>query len=242
MRSLTAVEHYEAFLSYVDTHIQGERRQVNRRMLSVFLWSFFLPALMAVVILIGARLGFLPRSSRAYVESIMLIFPISYALYFLGAEVLSQLPQAMRRGGLSASLDQSRKESVWRGQVAHGLGQALGQDPALWKLTVAGFRRDLGALEHRTRYLTALAGAVLFVILQGVDLISDGETPVTLIKSSQGSWMEVSSANPDQWVALGLFLVLFYLAGMQSAYQLRRYLSCAELILVAAGNDSREVR
>jgi hypothetical protein len=89
---------------------------------------------------------------------------------------------------------------------------------------------DLQAMEYRTKYLTALAGAVFFLIMQGIDSLTDGEGKVTWVKSSVLGWVETSSSDLSQFVGLALFLVLLYLSGSQTYQSLKRYLNCIELL------------
>ena len=77
--------------------------------------------------------------------------------------------------------------------------------------------------------MTALAGAVFYLILQGVDLLGDEPPQVAWMKSPMG-WIEVSQNDFSQFIGLGLFLVLFYLSGSQTFHSLSRYLNCAELV------------
>jgi hypothetical protein len=99
-----------------------------------------------------------------------------------------------------------------------------------WDWIIANFKMDLRSMEYRTKYLTALAGAVFFLLMQGIDSIVDGEGKSTWVRTATLGWIETSSSDLSQFVGLALFLVLLYLSGSQTYHSLRRYLDCAELV------------
>jgi hypothetical protein len=216
----TRLEIYQRFLGFVRGHSQRERQAINRRMLSVFLWCFLVPAVVALVLLLLVRLGALPLRVRYSLEWILLLFPVSYALFFLSSEVLRDLPSAFRQGALGSALRHADHEGRWRQSVAASLREEFGDARPDWDWLERSFRADIESMQHRNRYLTALAGAVFYLIMQGIDLLGDadllGET-------------ERASADFGQFVGLALFLVLLYLSGSQTLQAMRRYLSCLEL-------------
>ena len=114
------------------------------------------------------------------------------------------------------------------------MGRAIQAKKGDWAWLIANFKVDLEAMQQRTRYLTALAGAVFFLLMQGIDSIggSEHEGPVSWSKNPLMGWIESSSNDVGQLVALALFLVLLYLSGIQTYHSLRRYLHCAELNLL----------
>src|SRR5262245_35165573 len=114
-------DSYKAFLDFVAEDLQRERHRANRRMLSVFLWCFLEPALVTGFVLISAKFGLLPKKARANADWLMLVFPVCYSVYILGAEVLTGLPAVFRRGGLANSLNQARVEGAWRERVCTAL-------------------------------------------------------------------------------------------------------------------------
>jgi len=229
-------ELYTTFIELVRVDLQLERNQMRRRMFSVFLWCFLLPAVMVAGTLLLAGLGILPRTARGYVDWMVLIPPIFYSLYILGSEVVSEVPSTFRRGGMAATLGQSIREGLWRDRVCGLMEKALPHASTEdWRWIVASFRVDLDNLQYRTRYLTALAGAVFFLIMQGIDSITDTEEgKVTWVRNSVLGWIETNSSDLSQFVGLALFLVLLYLSGSQTYHALNRYLNCAELLLKGA--------
>jgi hypothetical protein len=221
---------YQDFIEFISRDIQRERYLVNRRMLSVFVWCFFLPALVSATVLLLVKLGVLPRSVRSYLDWLVLILPIFYSLYILGFEVLAQVPSAFRKGKIATSLAQAIKENEWRQRVMGAMLQSLNITPEEWNWLIVSFRMDLLAMQNRTRYLTALAGAVFFLLMQGIDSLTDNDEKLTWTQAAFLGWVESSSNYLAQFVGLALFLVLLYLSGSQTYQSLKRYLNCAELI------------
>lgn len=227
-------------MEFVRADIQRERHQVNRRMFSVFFWCFALPALVSATILLLIKFHIFPRNVRNYLDWMVLIFPISYSLYILSSEVISQIPAAFRRGGVANILGQSLKQAEWRERVCDSMQKSIHANVEQWHWVVENFRIDLRTLQNRTRYLTALAGAVFFLLMQGIDAIGDSapETPYGWNKNPILGWIESSSNDISQLVGLTLFLVLLYLSGSQTYHSLARYLHCAELNLLSKNKDS----
>src|SRR5258708_7877818 len=121
MQGRTHQELYRAFLDFIGADIQRERKLVNRRMFSVALWCFLIPAGLMIFILVMSKVGLLPRSVRVHLDWLLLIFPVGYSLYILGSEVLSELPTTFRKGGVAASLGQSFHDSEWREKVRESM-------------------------------------------------------------------------------------------------------------------------
>jgi hypothetical protein len=218
---------YRAFLEFVGDDLQRERRQVNRRMLSVFLWCFLAPVLLSIVILLLVKVGIVPRRARNNLDWLILVFPVLYSLYILGSEVITGLPQMFRRGGLVHSLRQAETQSEWRERVCESMKQ-LKFGNREWKWVLASFSVDLETIRYRAKYLTALAGAVFFLLMQGIDSLTEGPD-LNWLKNPVVGWVETSNTI-SQLMALALFLVLLYLTGSQAYHSLRRYMDCAELV------------
>jgi hypothetical protein len=231
MQGRTRQELYRSFVEFVRADVQRERMLVNRRMFNVFLWCFVLPAMVSVTLLLLVKAGILPRSARGYLDWLVLIFPVFYSLYILSSEVLAEIPASFRRGGISSTLGQAVKESEWRERVCDSLKRSLDIKQDEWSWLISSFRADLEHMRYRNKYMTALAGAVFFLIMQGIDSMTDagGDTKVTMVRSSIG-WVETSSYDLTSVVSLLLVLVLLYLSGNQTYYSLVRYLDCAELL------------
>jgi hypothetical protein len=224
-------EAYRSFLDFVGNDVQRERHRSNRRMLSVFFWCFLLPAVFAAFFLVMIKMGFLPRKARASLDWLILVFPVLYSLYILSSEFLTGIPSIFRRGGLAVSLNGAAKEGEWRDRVCDSLRTSFQFSEAEWSWIVESFRIDLDNIRHRTKYLTALAGAVFFLIMQGLDSLTDTAESTTWVKNPVFGWMETST-NVSQFMALALFLVLLYLSGNQTYHALLRYLNSAELVLL----------
>ncbi len=210
---------YPKFLDFVRDDHQKDRALDNRRMLSVFIWCFLAPALVSILTILLINYSILPRSMRSYLDWIVLVFPVFYSIYFLGSQVLSGLPIAFKRGGFAMGLAQTKKESEWRMQLSEKLHKELKLGEKDWNWIIQNLEEDLDRMQVKTRYLTALAGAVFFLLMQGIDSITTDAQIVEVASSSASS----------EWISLLLFLVLLYMSGQQSYYSLKRYLACAKL-------------
>jgi hypothetical protein len=230
-RSRSRQELYREFLEFIRQDLQRERKLAHRRMFSVILWCFILPAVVSITLLLLVKFRILPFSVRAYLDWMVLIFPVTYSLYILGSEVIAQVPAAFRRGGVANALGQSLKEAEWRERVGESMSRSMRASAQEWEWIMASFRVDLHSMQYRIRYLTALAGAVFFLIMQGIDSLTG--TPVdpeaVLNRNPLMGWLESSSNDLGQFVGLALFLVLLYLSGNQTNQVIKRYLDCAEL-------------
>ena len=234
MHHKTRLEQYQIFLDFIAEDIRKESYLTSRRLLGVFFWCFLVPACLSIAILILVRVQVLPPRMRASLDWLLLVFPVLYSLYILGSEVLAQLPFLLKKGGAAVALKQAFKESRWRDRVSQGLRSSLGElkkDECEWM--ILQFSIDLEAMRYRTKYLTALAGAVFFMIMQGIDSLADApEESVGWIKIlGPGKMQWFTSNNQMQFVGLGLFLVLLYLSGNQSTRTYQKYLDCARLNL-----------
>lgn len=230
MKKSTPIELYQEFVEYVHSHAGSERKIANRRIFSVFLWCFIIPAAVSASLLILVKTGVLPRYLSRYMDWVILVFPILYSLYILSSEVLSEMPSVFRQGSLRNTINQAVQDTQWRVKVCEEMKLKINQDRQTWSWLVAQFRLDLETLRNRAKHLTVLAGAVFFLLMQGIDSLSERDE-VRTYQSLQG-WIESSSNTLAQFVGLGLFLVLFYLSGTQHYNSLRRYLACAELIVL----------
>lgn len=239
MQRRSKQEIYRSFLEFIRADSRRERNLVSRRMRSVFFWCFILPALLSVLTLILIRLNVIPFRIRSYLDWVILIFPVSYSIYFISSEVIREVPVAFRSGGLATSLGQSLKEGEWRDLVCEGMRKSISASAQEWQWIVSSFHIDLLNLRYRSKYLTALAGAVFFLLMQGIDSITgqdDGRT--TWVKDSALGWLEIASNDTSQFVGLALFLVLLYLSGIQTYHSLQRYLDCAELVSMENGGGA----
>jgi hypothetical protein len=230
MKAKSRQELYKAFIDFIAQDNQPERHTTNRKMLNVFFWCFILPALISTSILLFVKLHVLPRSARNHLDWLPLIVPVFYSLYFLSSEVLAQIPGAFRRGGIATNLSDSLKQGEWRERVTESLEQSIVATPEEWAWIVASFEMDLATMEYRTKYMTALAGAVFFLLMQGIDTLTGTDEKSTWIKTPVMGWVETTPNDFSQFVGLALFLILLYLAGSQTYQSLIRYLNCAKLV------------
>lgn len=210
-------QKYVEFLHFVQERNNSERAAVSRKIFSFFFWCFLAPSLVSVAVLLLSNGKVLPRSTRGYLDWIMLIFPVLYSLYFVGGQVLRGVPRVYREGGFALTLGQVADESEWRTKLCTDLQGKFHWSQADWYWISQSLETDIERLFTRARYLTALAGAVFFLIMQGLDAITqDANT--------------IAAEGVIQWVGLALFLVLFYLSSLQTPQSLQRYLSCTKLI------------
>ena len=220
---------YEKFLDLIGQEAQRERRAVNRRMFGVFVWCFLAPAVVSITLLLLVKFQVLPRRVHGYIDWISLVFPIAYSVYFLSSEVFREIPNAFRRGGIWSILKDAQKSGVWKSQVIEQMEKSLPASLEDWDWIIISFRGELDRLLYRARYLTALAGAVFFMIMQGIDAIGPDDQKVSWVRDPVFGWVELSGGDLSEFVGLTLFLVLLYLSSSQSYHYLNRFLNCAEL-------------
>lgn len=214
---------YRRYLEFVQGAHEKDRLDVNRRMRSVFLWCFLAPVITVALVILMVNFGLLPRVFRSYQDWIVLVFPVLYSLYFLGSQVLAGVPEAFRRGGIGATLGQAAKEADWRIEVCASMAKELVWTEEEWHWVISNAEEDLERMQMRTRHLTALAGAVFFLIMQGIDSLTN-ENAFSVIAA------DPTATTSSEWIGLALFLLLLYLSGQQSVQTLRRFLSCARLV------------
>jgi hypothetical protein len=229
---------YRDFIEYVGADLKKVRMQLHRRMLLAFLWCFIMPVLTAILVMVLVKFHVFPKNWGRHLDWLIVAFPVIFSIFILSSDVLKDLPSIMRRGGLSSALSRALQEETWRTRVCSEMRVAMTAHEASrqttgWNWLVRTFRIDLQNMQYRTRYITALAGAVFFLLMQGIDALDEASPMApTWQSTSLLSWAESSSNHVAQAVGLAFFLVLFYVSGSQAYYTLIRYLQCAELILL----------
>lgn len=223
---------YADFLEFVRIDCQKERSRVNRRMFAVFLWCLLFPTASLFLLMALIRMGLLPPALRFYSDWVFLGFPMAYALYAFGTEVVVELPKLFRRGGMATTLDEALREAQWRERVMGELKRKIPASTDEWAAVLQSFQMDLDHFRNRIRYLAALAGAVFFLLSQLLDTLGTEGTGVSA--SGPGMYvlgrLEQMSTTLSQGLATVILLVLFYLSGMQTVTVLKRYLNCVELL------------
>jgi hypothetical protein len=219
---------YRKYLEFIQSIHQKERLDVNRRMRSVFVWCFLAPVVTVALVILLVNFGVFPRVFRSYQDWILLIFPVIYSLYFLGSQVLTGVPEAFRRGGFGVTLGQAAKEADWRIEVCASMEKELRWSEDDWHWVIENAEEDLERMQMRTRHLTALAGAVFFLIMQGIDSLTNDNSFMVVAA-------DPTATTSSEWIGLALFLLLLYLSGQQSVQILRRFQSCAKLVLRQRG-------
>lgn len=76
----------------------------------------------------------------------------------------------------------------------------------------------------------ALAGAVFFLLMYGIDSLTGQEEKINWVKSPALGWIQISNDHFSEFVGLALFLAVLYLLGNQTYFSPKRYLNCIELI------------
>lgn len=227
---------YLRFLQWVEEDSADERRSVQRRLSGLFVWCFVAPAFVSLTLVMLMRAGMLPPRARSVVDWVILVFPLGYAVFFLGSEFWRGLRDALKRGGIGSVLGQIEREAALRSSAIIRLERFMGDaSGAQWRWVRSSFAADLESLLFRTRFVTVLAGSVLFLIMQGIDAIApDSPTPVEYIRHPWLGWLATRPGNDlaaglGPLIGLGLFLVLLYLSGLQTHQALKRYQRYLEL-------------
>ncbi|MGK5090029.1 hypothetical protein WDW86_20960 [Bdellovibrionota bacterium FG-2] len=223
---------YTQFMDFIRVDIQRERKLVHRKLFGAFLWCFLLPAGLSILVILLGKTGWMPRAKRISLDWFVLVFPVAYSLYVLGSDVIRELPAAFKQGGVATSLGQAIREAEWRKTVCAEFRRKLQFSSQEWRWVIQSFEIDLDNMRSRTKYLTALGGAVFFLLLQGVDWLTEAEGKVSWIKSPVG-WVETAGNDLPQLIALVFFLVLLYLSGNQTYRALLRYLNAAKLMILS---------
>ncbi|MCM0606740.1 MAG: hypothetical protein KA715_11690 [Xanthomonadaceae bacterium] len=227
---------YTKFLKFIQDDSQKDRMQVHQQMFSTLLWCFLIPVILSAMILFMVKMGFFPQKAKSLADVALLIFPLLYSAYFLGSQVLVDVPHLFKKGGLSMSLRQTLKEGKWRTDTTQRMGKSISASRAEWAWVVDNFKMDLRILLGRTRFLIALGGALFFLLSQSFEIVDHSAAlssslnglPVgaeLFVRLFRYFSTEISAA-----ISLALFLVLLYLTGTQLYHSLHRYLDCAELL------------
>lgn len=227
MKTKSKAELYRNFLEYVTAASRKERQLIQQRMWSVFLWCFAFPAVMAFAVMLLIQFRVLPRGFRGYLDWVILVFPVAYSIHFLGSQVFTGLLSTFKKGAVASSLSEAQKEGFWRENICDEMSRAVVANHEEWKWILHNFKMDLDGIQQRNRFVTALAGAVFFLIIHGIDSLHGPSVPIPSL-----GWVESTSSEISQFIGLIFFLLLFYLSGNQNYQSLRRYLNCAELIMI----------
>lgn len=215
---------YRRYLEFIQSANQKDRMDVNRRMRSVFLWCFLIPVIVVSLVIFFVNRGMLPPGFRSYQDWVLLLFPVLYSFYFFSSQVLTGIPDAFRKGGVGLTLGQAAREGEWRLEVCEAMEKDLAFEPDEWSWVITNIEEDLERQQMRIRHLTALAGAVFFLLMQGIDSLTN-EAPREFIPPN----ITVSTSS-SEWIGLALFLLLLYLSGQQNIQILRRFLGCVRLV------------
>jgi hypothetical protein len=202
-------------------------------MKSVFLWCFIAPMISVLFVAAARRWGWTDRLPRGYGEWVVLFFPVAYSIFVFGSEMLRGLPNIFRRGGAANVLQHSVEEVKWRQDVCEQLRARVHASAGDWSWIHTNFRMELQAMRYRNRYLVILAGAVFFLILEGVEVIgpSGALDAGAVSPSTFFHFMNAAIDEISRVIALGFVLVLLYLSGTQLQSNLERFLNSVELLV-----------
>lgn len=243
MQHRTRTELYRDFIQFVQRDTQRERTVFKRRMVNVLIWCLALPAFFSMVYTVGVKAGLIATRYQKYSDWIMLAFPVVYSLYFLRSHMAAEAGAEWRKAGIAGNLGQTLRQAEWRDRTCTELQRVVPAREGDWPWISQSFRMDIEEFQNRTKFITALAGAVFFLIFQGLDLLSsDGGHRTEYTPSMVISWVEVASSQMIELAALVLFLVLLYLSGMETVHSLERYLNCSELLRLKAEEEKRASR
>jgi len=227
LTSRERVELYEKFLEYVSNDLQKQRRVLHRRMFILLGWCFVAPALFTLALLLLVKFHILPAPYRAFTEWGVIGFPVLYTLYVLGDEVVREAPSLLKKGGLSNTLMTNLREAQWREQMIESMKRDFFRSPLDWSWLMKNFEVDLDRFKARHHFLTILSSAVFGLINYGIGRLSEPED-VTFVQHPTMGLIQFST-DWSQTIVVVLFLVLFYLSGMQTYRSLHRYFECLEV-------------
>tara|TARA_Y100000590_G_scaffold467963_1_gene648785 strand:+ start:961 stop:1665 length:705 start_codon:yes stop_codon:yes gene_type:complete len=230
VREKKEVKIYSEFLKFVAQDIQIERGILKRRMFSVFLWCFVLPALSYLFVVLSIRLGWLSLRWLFVSDWLLLGFPLVYSLYFLGSEVLWGMRLVVKQGGVNATLKDLEQDTYWRVDTSEKMSIQITAEKDLWKTIYFNFKKDLERMRYRSKYLTVFSAAIFFLIMKGIDVL-EPESPVNTQWNAQSFllWIDQMGGSLNQVVAVFFFLVLLFLSSSEMIHRLEKYLDCAEL-------------
>lgn len=213
---MAKLDLYIDLQSAISEEMKRERDLANGRLKGVFFWCFIIPAALSFLLILAVKQGWAPRVAMTYVGWMLVVFPVVYSLWFLLRELFAPAAAQERRASSGASSRHFIREAEWRSRFCEQLLKKVTATGDEWRFLAESFRIDLDALRMRNHYLTGLAGAVFFLIMQGLDAVVDDV--------DSGGW------DPYQFMGLALFLFLVALSHYQTQQSLRRFLGCLELL------------
>ena len=224
-----AQQSYEQFVNWVQNDMKKDRFMVNRKVFSVVVWCLIFPSIVLLVLFALRKYQWIGQ--MRYADLLIFLPPFAYTLYSVWPTI-REIPKVFRKGGLNALLDESLKEVEWREKTSTKLKSDLNLTFKEWDLIAFHLRADILRMTQQNRYMSILAGVVLFFMFQFLDLGAGSE--VVLEPSSSNlvkAWVDLFSQWSVQVFSLGLFSALFYLSGLQFQRYLSRYLVCIERVL-----------
>jgi len=229
---LSQYEIYSSFIAFIKDDMHLERKKMNRRIFNIVFWCILLPLLISIGVIALMVRGFISVTLLPYYEWVILVFPLIYAAYFFGSEVLIQLPRTIRKGGMQTALEQMNEDTQWRNRHCQRLKSLLKLDSSMWKMIHTHFGMDLQNMRSRSNYMMVLVGTMFFMVVQVIDLIAAQEQGKVML--DRITVLEIVFRfynNFSLLLVLGLFLLLFYMVSMQTHHSLQKYRDCVEILI-----------
>ncbi len=225
-----AQQSYEKFVTWVQNDMKKDRFLVNRKVFSVVVWCLIFPSVVLIILFALRKYQWI--GVVRYADLLIFLPPFAYTLYSLWPTI-REIPRVFRKGGLNALLDESLKEVDWREKTSSKLKSDLKLTVKEWDLIGFHLRADIERMTQQNRYMSILAGVVLFFMFQFLDLGAGGTEEILEPNSANlvRAWVDQFSQWSVQVFSLGLFSALFYLSGLQFQRYLSRYLVCIERVL-----------
>ncbi len=223
---VVANSDYAAILLWIQEDLRKDRFAVHRRIFMILLWCLILPAIIASLLMVGIRLGWLPADWKRFLDWVTVMFPAGFALYVFVTEVATGFPAWIRVGGLGGVLKQIQQESEWRASARERVAAKFKLSPSAWLVVAKRYEADLKQVQFRTNFLVGLGSAVFFILLQGLDLASETDPRPLAVEGPKLLIHLVTLWNETftRITSLGIFSVLLYLSGVQMVATLRRYI------------------
>lgn len=221
---------FEQFSNWIQEDMSKDRLVMNKKILNVVFWCLILPSVLTVLLFAIRKFQFFALDR--YFDYIVFFPPFVYVIVSIWP-TLREIPRAFKRGGLSAHLEEAKREVNWRENCVHRMKDSLLFNPNEWRNIYFHLKNEIERAKEQNRYMTVLSGSVLFLMFQFLDLgATESASPVV---ESPAQLVELWVTQFSQWgvqfFSLILFVALFYLSGAQFQRVLSRYLVSVEKIV-----------
>jgi hypothetical protein len=220
---------YNKFCDWVQNDLSKDRLLVNRKIFGVVLWCLILPMIMTTLLYMIRKLQLIDL--ERYTDFFIFLPPLVYVLFSLWP-TLRDMPRVFKKGGFVALLEDSQREVKWREETTLRLMSDLKFTQTEWKWLEFHLKNDLDRIRDHNRYLTILAGVVLFFMFQFLDFGSSADIAFDKIEPQimVRVWIDQFAQWSVQFFSVMVFSSLFYLSGLQFHRHLVRYWVCVQRI------------